>query len=69
MKKLQATVIQYIERIYSRRQGSQRQLLTRIKNLNGKYKKDTKILTHVSGLKEDQSSDKSDDEDRNQQTS
>ena len=43
-------------------------LLTHTQKLKGKYKKKTKILTHVLGLNEEQSSNKSDDEERNQPT-
>ena len=59
---LRATVAEYIKRTYSRRRGSQRQFV------DSYSKTETKTLTHALGLNEEQSSDKSNDEERNQPT-
>ena len=66
---LRATAAENIKRTYVRRRGSQRQFVDSYSKTERKIsKKETKILTHVSGLREEQSSDKSDDKERNQAT-
>ena len=66
---LRATAAENIKRTYLRRRGSQRQFVDSYSKTERKIsKKETKILTHVSGLREEQSSDKSDDKERNQAT-
>ena len=64
---LRATITEYIKRTYPRIRGSQRQFVDSYSKTERKIsKKETEILTHALGLNEEQSSDKSDDEERNQ---
>ena len=66
---LRAVVAEYIKRTYSRRRGSQRQFVDSYSKTERKISKtETKILTHASGFSEEQSLEKSDDEERNQPT-
>ena len=67
--KLRATVDEYIKRTYSLRRGSQSQFVDSYSKTERKIsKKETKVLRHALGLSKEQSSEKSDDEERNQPT-
>ena len=66
---LRAAVAECIKRTYSRRRGSQRQFVDSHSKTERKISKaETKILTHASEFSEEQSLEKSDDEERNQPT-
>ena len=69
-KKLDKTKLRYIFiKTYSLRRGSQSQFVDSCSKTERKIsKKETKVLTHALGLSKEQSSDKSDDEERNQPT-